>query len=222
MNPMQTTLQAPIQAGSLDHELIVSQENRLVVVLQDVAEEAVLASRILELARARGLGVLLVGIVPDLSQQSDAQLRRKLVRVAAFLKDAAGGSKTMPVEIRMDGGQRWLDAVRFLVRPGDLLACCSDWSVGNQRRPLNDVLGAGLHMPVYVFGDLGSPQAERSNILSRLAGWIASLASVAGFCVVSAQIVVSTQGALQSILLLGALAVEIGVIYLVNSLFTWF
>lgn len=222
MNSTQTTLQAPVKAGSLEAEPTISQGNRLVVVLQDVEQEALLASRILELARARGLGVVLVGIVPDPSLKNEPQLRRRLVRVAAFVKDAAGGSRNLPVEIRMDGGQRWLEAVRYLVRPGDMLACCSDWNVGRQQRPLNDVLGAGLHMPVYVFGDLGSSRSRSDGVLSRLAGWIASLASVAAFCIVSAQIVVSTQGLLQSLLLLGALGVEVGLIYLVNSLFTWF
>lgn len=221
MNTMQNSLQAaPVKDQSADALLTTKPVNWLVVVLQDVEQEAMLASRILELAQSRGLGVLLLGIVPDLSSKGDAELRRKLVRVAAFIKDALQGR--LPVDIRMDGGQRWLDAVRYLVQPGDLLACCSDWSVGKLQRPLNDVLGAGLQMPVYVFGELGKTNIERKDLFSRVAGWVASLASVAAFCIVSAQIVLATQGLVQSILLLGALAVEIAVIYFVNSLFTWF
>jgi hypothetical protein len=223
MNPSQTALRTPSpQACEPETSLATHPANRVVVVLQDVSQEALLASRILDLAQKRGLGVLLVGIVPDLSTQSDAELRRQLVRVAAFLKDAASAQRDMPVEIRMDGGARWLDAVRYLVQPGDLLACCSDWNVGRLQRPLNDVLGAGLRMPVYVFGDLGAPRLDRKQGLARFTGWVASLASVGGFCIVSARIVLATQGAAQSVLLLAALAVEIGVIYFVNSLSTRF
>ena len=221
MNTMQSTVQAaPVKTQTTEMQLPTKPINWLVVVLQDVEQEALLASRILELARSRGLGVMLLGIVPDLSTKGDAELRRKLVRVAAFIKDAMQG--LLPVEIRMDGGQRWLDAVRYIVQPGDLLACCSDWSVGKLQRPLNDVLGAGLQTSVYVFADLGKTNIERKDLFSRVAGWVASLASVAAFCIVSAQIVLATQGLVQSILLLGALAVEIAVIYFVNSLFTWF
>lgn len=230
MNSMQTAQQTrSLETRQPEVGLAPNARSRLVVVVQDVEQEAALAARIAELAQRRGLGVLLAGIVPETNMTSDAELRRKLVRVAAFIKDAAARSdcvpgaagQIMPVDIRMDTGQRWLDAIRFLVRPGDLLACCADWNVGRQNRPLNEMLGAGLHQTVYVFGDLGSPHPDRKGRLSNLAGWIASLLSLGGFCVLGAQIVLATQGVLQSVLLGGAVVIEIGVIYLVNSVLAW-
>ncbi len=196
------------------------QAKRLVVVLQDAEQEAVLASRILELARTRGLGVLLVGIVHE--PENEAELRRKLIRIAAFIGDARQRGEALPVEIRMLGGMGWLDSVRCLVQAGDEIACCADWNTGGMRKPLNDVLGGGLMQPVYVFADLRPERVSRRKRMTDLFGWLLSLASIVAFCLVAARIVVETYGWLQTVLLLGALALEVGSIYFINFFMGWF
>ncbi len=212
-----STVDVKPESGSLT----AVQAKRLVVVLQDVEQEAVLASRILELARAGGRGMLLVGIVNE--PENEAQLRRKLIRIAAFIGDARQrGETALTLEIRMLGGMGWLDSVRCLVQPGDQIACCADWNTGGLRRPLNDVLGGGLMQPVYVFADLRPQREDRRKRLTDMVGWLLSLASVGVFCLVAARIVVETYGWLQPVLLLGGLALEVGFIYLVNSFVGWF
>ena len=208
---------APVRAEAMP----ALQAKRLVVVLQEAEQEALLASRILELADARGLDILLVGIAHE--PENEPQLRRKLVRIAAFIGDASRGeAMRRPAEIQMLHAPGWLDSLRCLVRDGDQLACGADWNTGGLRKPLNDVLGAGLMLPVYVFADLGPERAGGRNRLSNLFGWLLSLGSVVIFCLVGVRIVIETYGWLQSVLLLGGLVLEVGFIYFVNSFVGWF
>ncbi len=210
-----------LEGLSIGKETPLAQPSRLVVVLQDAEYEAALASRILELARTRTLGILLVGLASN--PDEDAPLRRQLARVAAFIGDATRQSETaLPVEIHMLRGMGWLESVRGLVHPGDTLACGADWYTGGLRKPLNDVLGGGLKMPVYVFADMRPETTDRRTRLTNLLGWLLSMGSVVGFCLIAARIVLATDGWLQSVLLLGALAIEIGFIYFLNSVVGWF
>ena len=55
---------------------------RLAVVLFEVDEEALLARQIRDVVKVRELSVLLIGVAPD--PAGEAQLRRKLARIAAF------------------------------------------------------------------------------------------------------------------------------------------
>ena len=192
-----------------------NEAGRLVVVLQDAEQEALLAGRILDLARARGLDILLAGIAPE--AEAEAVLRRKLARIAGFLRDAA--PRARPVDIEIQRGRDWLEGLRALLRPGDMLACCADANAGPLRRPLNDVLGAGLDLPVYVFADLPERPAGRRSVLPQVGAWGLSLASIAAFVALATRIVLAVQGWAQSALLLAALGLEIAVIYFVNSLF---
>ncbi len=76
--------------------------------------------------------------------------------------------------------------------------------------------------PVYVFADLRPERTDRRTRLTDLFGWLLSLGSVVAFCLVGARIVIETYGWLQTVLLLGALALEVGFIYFVNSFVGWF
>ncbi len=219
MSTIQTSLQVKsTEAWPVPEQAAETLMKRLVVILPGVEQEALLAGRIAELARARGLDVLLVGIV--LEPENDAELRRKLVRIAAFIGNARRSDEAMPqVSIQIQHGMGWMEGVRGLMQPGDMLACLAEWSIGMLHRPLNDLLASALNTPVYVFAETRPQPLERRQVLGQVGAWVASLASIGGFCAVAARVVVTTQGTLQSVLLLGALGIEIGVIYFVNSLF---
>jgi hypothetical protein len=221
MNDTRVDLQFSRVDGKPDaRRLTAAQGPRLVVVLQDVQQEAPLAGRILELARSRGLGILLVGLVHE--PENEPELRRQLVRIAAFIGNARRRDEALPVEIHIQRGMGWLDSLRCLLRPGDQLACCADWNTGGLRRPLNDVLGGALMQPVYVFADLRPERVDRRTRITSLLGWLLSLGSVVVFCLVATRIVLETYGWLQPVLLLGGLLLEVGFIYFVNSFVGWF
>ncbi len=202
--------------------------SRLVVVVREAEEEALLAGRIEELARARGLPVLLVGVARDAS--AEATLRRSLVTISAFLREAdayarpalRGRDATMAPEIRIECGRDWLGKVRAMLRPGDVLACYSEEQTGVFERPLSDILSAGLGTPIYTFAGLRAEQGHRQSRLAQAASWAGSLASIGGFLVLQAYIVTAVQGWIQSVLMLAALAAEVGVVWLVNSLMSQF
>lgn len=195
---------------------------RLVVVIREAEEEALLAGRIQELAESRGLAPLLVGVVPDAAKE--AELRRRLVTIAAFLKESkahAGltfqqAAMVSAPQIQIERGRDWINKVRALVRPNDTLACYSEDAAGLLERPLSDILSCGLNMPVYTFGGL-RPERPGHHYLSHAASWLGSLASIVGFLILQARIVIGVQGWAQSALLLVALLAEVGVVWFVNS-----
>lgn len=197
---------------------------RLVVAIRDVEEEASLASRILEVAQPRGLSILLVGIAPD--PMGEAGMRRKLVTIAAFINDEysrmgfarRSGVSPDQAEIRIECGRDWIGRLRSLLRPGDLLACYSEDSLGIWERPLSDILSSSLNMSIYTFSGLNSERRQRRNYAAQAAPWLTSLASIGGFFVLQARIVAEVQGWEQSTLLLMSLVAEAGLIWVLNSL----
>ena len=200
-----------------------SSNPRLVVVIREVQEEAMLAGRIQEVARARGLSVLLVGIARDAA--TEAALRRNLVTVAAFLKEGnahAGlplrrATSAPAPEIQIEHGRDWLSKVRANLKPGDTLACYSEEPSGLFDRPLSDTLSCAVDMPVYTFTTLRAERSRGRDIAVQAASWIGSIASIGGFLMLQARIVLAVQGWVQSALLLITLLAEVGVVWAVNS-----
>jgi hypothetical protein len=225
MNRLDTDLRIPPVADTAIYDnSSLSRPRRLVVVMLDAEEGAFLAGRILELARSRALPVLLVGAAPDAT--GAAELRRKLVTLAAFIKaedslagrHPAGSDARMRVELQIEQGTDWIARVKSLVQPDDMLACYSEGTVGMRRRPLTDVLSANLNMPVYAFSGLGGQESSRQSRLVQAVSWLASLGSIGAFLLLQARIVMVAQGWPQSVLLLLTLFAEAGVIYVLNSL----
>src|SRR5512140_3021932 len=129
-------LQAPHTIQLDVHSAPVSNRGRLVVIFQHVEDEALLASQILDLAQARGLGIFLLGIASDASQA--AEMRRGLVTVAAFIREEqsrmapmlAGQLAGSAPEIVVETGKGWINRLRTLLREEDLVACYSQSNVG--------------------------------------------------------------------------------------------
>lgn len=202
-----------------------AEDRRLVVVMLDAAEEALLAGRILALAEPRGLRVLLIGVAPD--PQGEAKLRRKLATIAAFLKDHRSPTRSdWPesnrdtwVEYRIEHGKDWIARTRALLRPNDMLACYSEQVIGTRQRPLSDILSSTLNMSIYTFTGLHGPEKSRQPVVSQALSWIGSLAAVGGSLLLQARIVTAVQGGAQTALLLLTVIAEVGLIWVLNSLF---
>jgi hypothetical protein len=197
---------------------------RLAVVIVEVTEEALLASRILELARPLGLPIVLVGIAPD--RADERKIRRNLVRIAAFIREGDALYQARPeridhatrVEIEIVQGKDWAGQMKSFLQHDDMLACYSEQVVGSKQRPLTDILASSTNTPIYSFSGLRITEKSRQNWLPQAAAWLASLVSIAGCFVVQARIVMALQGWAQSLLLLVTLIAEAGLIWLLNSL----
>lgn len=194
----------------------VSQANvrRLAMILFEVEEEALLARQILEMTGLRNLSVLLIGVALDPTDES--RLRRRLARLAGFLRDQTNSATQ--VQIRMEAGRDWMGGIRRFLRPDDMLGCYSEQTVGALERPLCDVLSSNMNLPVYAFSGLRSPRQHRRNRLSQAVSWLGSLASLGGFFLIQARIVSQIQGWTQAVLLLLLLFAEAGLLWFLNSL----
>lgn len=202
-----------------------SRAPRLVVIFQHAEQEALLASRILDLAHARGLQMLLLGIAPD--SGSAGGLRRQLVTVAAFIREEqtrlgstlARGASAYAPEIQIEAGRNWINRVRSLLREDDVLACYSQPKAGFLDRPVDDILGCSLNRPIYVFTGPERPRSGLRHVLVQAAAWLGSLASIGGFLLLEIRLVPVAPGWVQTALLLILLGVEVGWIWMLNSLF---
>ncbi len=226
MNRLDTDVKVvPLVKSAPAYDLHFQAARRLAVVIVEVAEEALLASRILELAKPLGLQILLIGVAPD--RADERKVRRQMVTLAAFLREgeafshARGEQKDRGIhlEIQVVQGKDWLGKIKALLCRDDMLACYSEQVVGSQQRPLTDILASSTNVPIYSFSGLRDAENSREKVVSQAAAWLVSLASIAGFFLIQARIVVALQGWAQTLALLLTLFAEAGVIWLVNSLF---
>jgi hypothetical protein len=194
---------APAQAGPA---------GRLVVVVPSVGEAGLLASRIHEVARDRGLDVVLIGMAADYA--SEAELRRKLALLAAFMRDAG-----TQVEMRLEGGLDGLRSLRFVLSDRDHVACCVDASQRGPRPSWAESLASQLQRPVYVFEEAGYADSPNTGLIARLAPWFGSLAIIAGFLWLQLQVSQQGTNLMDTALLVLTVPVEIALIWLCNSIF---
>lgn len=189
-----------------------AEAGRLVVVVPDVGEVALLAGRIHEVAQARGQSVRLIGIPSE--SVPEIELRRKLALLAAFLRDAGS-----PVETRVEAGPDWAMGLRFLLNDQDLLACCTATNPQRGTQPLADLLASKFERSVYAFEDGDYLSLPSTNVLRRLAPWLSSIGVIVGFLWLQIQVSQLINATASTVLLLLTLPVEIGLIWLCNSSF---
>jgi hypothetical protein len=227
MNRSDTILQTPAQVGAAHASIPWAEaKRRLAVVILDVEDETLLASRILELARPLDLRVLLIGIAPD--PVDEQRIRRNLVTIAAFLREddalhQARGRHDhhgFTPEMQIVQGGDWPTRIHSYLQPDDMLACYSEQVGGSRKRPLADILASSTRAPIYSFTSLHPAEESRPDLLSQAAAWLTSLASIGGCFLVQARIVTTVQGWAQTALLLVSLFAEAGLIWLLNSLFS--
>ena len=210
------TIHAPVAEGPL---AVASPESgsqagavgRLVVVVPDVAEAALLAGRIHQVARARRQDVLLIGVASQFL--SESELRRKLALLGAFLQDA--GTR---VQVRVEQGSDWIPALGAVLARNDLLACCVEESLPAAGDQWIDLLASRFQRSVHAFMDSGSPRVPQRGLSARLAPWLGSIVIILGFFWLQALLSQRAGGEAYSGWLLLSVPVEIGLVWLLNLL----
>lgn len=189
-----------------------ARTGRLVVVIHDTVDEAVLASWIHARAAERNLDVALVGLSTSYAQEMER--RRSLALLAAFIRDA--GSH---VETRIEPDQGWIRHLQADLGPHDQLACCMDKNVRASTPPLCDVLSSRLKVPLLVLASTEAPGKLPKNLASNLASWIGSIGIIVGFFWLQAAIAApAAQSVSSTLLLIGSIPLEVGLIWFWNSL----
>ena len=169
--------------------------------------------RIWEIARSMQLNVLLISITNDFDEE--AQLRRKLITMAAVIKDP-----NVSTDIMIEHGNDWVKQVRKIWLEGDIVACYGGQKVGLMRKSLDQVLKSNLEATIYILADSQPAEKQNSNFLSRAFFWLGSLAIIAGFFLAEVKIVQMPQDWAHTTLIYLCLVVEAAFIWLWNVLFT--
>ena len=184
---------------------------RLIVLIPDMELDHIPAmGRIWELANAQHAHVLLLSLCKDAKQESS--LRRSLITMSAMVQDGY-----IPAEVKVEMRTNWVDIVKRIYEPGDMIVCFAEQRAGVLQKPLSQILQSDLKIPVYVLSGLYQPK-PRWSLLSQITAWMGFLGILAGFFVLQINIIQSSKGGLESILLILSLIPEYWLIIFWNSL----
>ena len=171
-----------------------------------------LEHRIWEIARSLHLNVLLLSLTSDYDEE--AQLRRKLITMAAVIKDPY-----VSTDIMIEHGNDWVKQVRKVWMEGDIVACYAGQKVGIMRKSLDQVLKSNLKATIYILSNYQPAVNQNSKFISQALFWSGSLAIIGGFLWAEVKIVQLPQDWAHDALIYSCVIVEIVLIFLWNSLF---
>ncbi len=134
--------------------------------------------------------------------------------MAALMQDAS-----LLVEIRIEIGTRWVEAVKRHYRLGDLIVCMAGQRLGHWRQPLSQFLESNVDAPVYI---LSGTQISRqpANGWRKAISWSGFLGIIVGFFVLQVRVAQLPKDGLQTVLLIALLIPELWLICVWNSLFS--
>ena len=172
-----------------------------------------LEHRIWEIACSMELNVLLFSLTDDFEEES--RLRRKLITMAAIIKDP-----NVSTEIMIEHGSDWVKQVRKIVHQGDVIACYSGQKVGIMGKSLDQILSSKLEAPIYILSDYHSRRNSKSTLISRTLFWLGSIAIIGGFLWAEMNVAELAQDWAHTALIYICIFIEVALIYGWNSLFT--
>lgn len=190
----------------------VDQSRRVIVLIPPDSNAMNVTRRICKLATDTNSDIQLLGVCKDVNQE--LALRRDLVTVSALIRDAK-----VFVEIKVEVGTNWIEAVRGNYQDGDMLVCIADYPIGIRKRPLSQILESTLKVPIYILSEAKAIQPQ-SNIFSQIFIWSGFLGIIAGFFVLEVKITQLPKDWLQTLLLILLLIPEFGLLWVWNSLFS--
>ncbi|HVN15176.1 MAG TPA: hypothetical protein VMT73_05495 [Anaerolineales bacterium] len=208
-----TDFRAPVvslDSVSLSTEPTLSTERKLIVVIPNVEEETELARRILAIARPLSLKVLLLGFYsrPD----EEAELRRKLITMSAFIRE--GG---LVVGIQNESGRDWLEKVKAIWKPCDMLACYIEQPTSGRQRPMNEILASDLNTSVYIFKPSVPLIQKQNKWINQIISWFGSLVIITSFFWLQVKISQPAQDAIRTIFMIFSIFIEVGLLFVWNS-----
>jgi hypothetical protein len=179
---------------------------RLVVLVPaSLQDETALAAQIYQVAHARGIGVLYLGLAARPEDELD--MRRRLALVAAYTRDNA----LVQSAYRLVVGGDWLTALRLSRKPGDLVVCHREqrhWQIWRPA-PLADVLARQLQAPVMVLDNLSaSEMSPLSRPVRVMLFWLGTAALLACFFWAQVSVQRLARDWAQNVLLAGLVALE--------------
>lgn len=178
---------------------------RLLIPVSTDIDYSTATQRIWEIAHSTRMGVQLLGLCKDATEQPT--LHRRLVTMASLLQDGK-----ISVESRLDVGTDWMNMIKPYYEAGDVIVCFAGQRTGTLRRPLSQVLESSLKATVYILS-APLPEQPASNILLQVIAWLGSMGVIIGFGILQANIMRLPEGWLQTVLLILSVIPEFWLIY---------
>ncbi|MBI3242225.1 MAG: hypothetical protein HYZ49_08030 [Chloroflexi bacterium] len=183
---------------------------RLVILIPDAdTDESLLARQIWSMASRRELSVLLLGLSRNAG--SGPRARRRLATLAALARD-----KTVHVEIKLEIGADWLQALRSIHRYSDLIVCHAEQHLaqwGMRRKPLSHWIARELNESVCVLTDFYPHlPPDHVNPASRLIAGAVPFLILFGFTALQILIHQMTRGTASIILMSASVLIEYSLI----------
>lgn len=189
-----------------------TEKKRLIVLLpESLAGSTDLAHQINWMASLQSFDVLYLPMVEEDSNPLDIS-RRMATMVAATI------GEPMQVSSRVIARRGWLDSLRGIYQPGDLLVCMAEQSVSTgflRAVGMQDYLQSILQIPCRAVSGYYRPVHDRARqILLRMVFWLVALAILVGFTIVEINIDQSLHGFMRISLLILVVSLELGILML--------
>jgi hypothetical protein len=188
---------------------------RLVVLVPSgEVDETALARRIWQLAANSYFSVLYLALSPDTFQA--AYQRRRLADLAA-----ATSGKNVRASGSVSAEQSWREALKRVIKPGDLLICLANHTVTRYlawRASLGKQMVETVGVPVFMLSGfkIGRTPQER-QATKEVLSWIIFVVLLATFIGLQVSIVRSTTRPLSTTLLCLSVVVELYVLWKIND-----
>jgi hypothetical protein len=194
---------------------LADADRMLVLVSRQNISDADFARRIWTMAAPAHMTVVYLCVVNSIEEQMQAE--RRLATLAAITRDAQ-----VRVEFCVIQGGSWLEAVRKLWKPRDVVVCHAEpagkkgWS---ERQPLDQVISTTLKTSVIVlsgFAEESKPDWKHRFLL--IPYWLSLIAILAGSFLFQAKIYQADKGFVGTVMVLLTFIVEVSIIWFWNSI----
>jgi hypothetical protein len=187
---------------------------RLVVIVPaGEVDVTTLTQRVWEMAKATGAEVRLLSLYEEATQQPG--LRRRLATMSAMINSGQvrAEAETLP-------GRDWLQAVRSLLQPGDMLVCCNEPRGGSPSKPFSQIMQSNMSAPVTILSGCTPEEKAPARWGAQILGWAGSAGILAGFFWLQVRLGQVPKDLGYMLLLLLTIPAEVWLIGLWNSLFS--
>lgn len=159
----------PFEAGTN-----IGAVRRLIVLVPGPeAELSPVTHRVWELANATGAHVIFLGLWSDPAEEPG--LKRKLITLSAIVHS---GHVSANGEIVF--GKDWVQAVKSLCQPGDMIVCFAEQRIGLWKKPLSQILESNLNNPIYILSGLYDQDDSSFSWPARVTMWMGFMAIILG------------------------------------------
>lgn len=186
----------------MDAAVLPIEQGRLIVLVpESLVPDMEMMNQIYQMAMRERREVFYLALV-----DGNAKMLSATRSVATFKALVSGGR--LSSASRVVEASHWLETLREIYRPGDMVVCHSEQQVRSglfHTRPASEIVRAELHAPVSTVSGFYHPERlQVGNWLHRLIYWAGLLAIVSLFFLLEIRLDQGVHGAARSVLL-GAL-----------------